>query len=197
MSAHRLAKLLATGLLASAVAMPALAAGPGDCGGPQKMGQMGQMGQMQPMMRGGMGGAWGPGRGGGFGPMMGDDGTAMLDRVDGRLAFMKAELKITDDQAQAWTDFADAVRGSAETRNAMMRSMMEDMKDGDFAEMSLPDRLALQETHMEARLQEIKSIKDATDKLYAVLTDEQKAAADEIVLPMMGMGMGRMPRRGQ
>ena len=44
---------------------------------------------------------------------------------------------------------------------------------------------------MEARAEDIKSIRDAMDKLYAKLDDNQKKEVDGIVLPMMGMGMGR------
>jgi hypothetical protein len=57
--------------------------------------------------------------------------------------------------------------------------------------MSLPDRLALQETHLSARLNQVREIKASVDKLYASLSEEQKKAADDVVLPMIGMGMGR------
>jgi hypothetical protein len=48
---------------------------------------------------------------------------------------------------------------------------------------------------MEARLAQIKSVKVAADDLYAVLTNEQKAAADDVVLPLTGLGMGRSQGR--
>lgn len=139
---------------------------------------------------------WGMGRGmmdgwGWGGPMMGYGPDAMLDRIDGRLAYMKAELKITDAQAAAWDDLARVIRDTAETHNAMMRSMMKDMRSGDFLKKPLPERLTLQQTHMEARLEQIKSVKSAVDTLYALLDDSQKKTADDIVLPSMGMGMGR------
>ena len=44
---------------------------------------------------------------------------------------------------------------------------------------------------LEARLEQVKNVKTAVEKLYAMLSEEQKKVADEIVLPMMGMGMGR------
>jgi hypothetical protein len=37
----------------------------------------------------------------------------------------------------------------------------------------------------------VKAVGAAVEKLYAKLSDEQRRAADDIVLPMMGMGMGR------
>jgi hypothetical protein len=115
----------------------------------------------------------------------------MLDRIDGRLAYMKTELKITEAQAAAWDELAKVIRDTAETHNAMMREMMKDMRSGDFFKKPLPDRLTVQQTHMEARLEQIKSVKSAVDKLYALLDDTQKKTADDIVLPSMGMGMGR------
>jgi hypothetical protein len=71
---------------------------------------------------------WGMGRGmmdgwGWGGPMMGYGADAMLDRIDGRLAYMKTELKITDAQATAWDELAKVIRDTAETHNALMREM--------------------------------------------------------------------------
>ena len=134
---------------------------------------------------------------GGGGPMMGYRFDGMLDRIDGRLAFMKTELKITEAQTAQWTAFADTLRGNAETHNDMMRAMMEEMQSGAFFEKSLPDRLILQETHMEARLEQIRAVRVALADLYGVLDDAQKEAADEIVLPMMGMGHGMMRGGGR
>lgn len=139
---------------------------------------------------------WGMGRGmmggdGWGGGMMGYGPDAMMDRIDGRLAFLKTELKITEAQSQAWDDFAKVVRQTSETHNKMMSSMMKEMQDDSFFKKPLPERLQYQQTMMEARVENIKSVRGALDKLYTQLDDTQKKAADEIVLPMMGMGMGR------
>jgi hypothetical protein len=69
--------------------------------------------------------------------------------------------------------------------------MMKDMRGGDFFKKPLPERLTIQQTHMEARLEQIKTVKAAVDTLYAMLDENQKQTADDIVLPSMGMGMGR------
>ncbi len=60
---------------------------------------------------------WGMGRmleawGSGYGQ------DTMLHRVDGRLAFIRTELKITDAQMPAWNAFAEAVRSAAQAHNA-------------------------------------------------------------------------------
>ena len=130
------------------------------------------------------------GHGWGMGRMMGNGQEAMLDRVDGRLAFLKTELKITDAQKDVWDNMAKTIRITSESHNDMMREHMKEMHDGEFFKKPLPERLTYQEVHMEARLEQIKQVKAAVEQLYAVLTDDQKKSADEIVLPMMGMGGG-------
>lgn len=139
-----------------------------------------------------MGHRWGMG----MGQMMaGPD--AMVDRIDGRLAFMKTELKITEAQTADWEALAKVIRSTAEEHNGLMQAMMTSMQSGDFWKLPLPDRLALQEAHLTTRLEQVKQVKTAVDKLYATLSDEQKKAADDVMLPMMGMGMGRGMMGGQ
>jgi len=109
----------------------------------------------------------------------------MASRVEGRLAFLKAELKITEAQKDAWHKLADAVRTSTEH----MAERMTSMHSGDQKALTLPERLELHEQFMTARLDEIRQIKSALKELYAVLSDDQKKEADTLVLPVMGMGM--------
>lgn len=181
MSMTTVSRIAAATVLAMSVAsaIPAQADDDDSWGGMGMMGAMGMMGR-------GMGMGMGPG-----GCGMGFGADAMLDRMDGRLAFLKAELKITDAQKEAWDGLATTLRNNAEVHNAMMKDMMGQMHDGEFFKKPLPDRLTIQQTHMETRLQQIKGVKESVDKLYAVLDDSQKKSADEIVLPMMGMGCGR------
>lgn len=174
MSNSRFTKLAVAGALVAVLSVPVLAHNEG----------------------GGWWRGWGSGHmmGGGYGhgSMMGQQWReGMLERIDGRLAFLKTELKITDDQKAAWDEFSTTVREGAETHNAMMRSMMTDMQDGKFFKKPLPERLTLRLTHMESRVEQIKSLQASVGKLYAALDDSQKKVADEIALPMMGMGMGR------
>lgn len=194
MSYSNVKKMLAAGLVVAALAVPVAAAGDDDSWWPRMGRMMGEWGPGQ--MMGQMMGRWGPMSG----PMMGLGTDAMIDRIDGRLAFLKTELKVTEAQEAAWKEFEEAVRSTARTHNDMMRSMMEEFQNGEFLDKSLIDRLTLQETHLEARLEQVRTVKGATEKLYALLSDEQKEVADETVLPMMGMGMGRMrgfgPRKG-
>ena len=45
---------------------------------------------------------------------------SMADHVEGRIAFLKTELKITDAQQPLWNAVADAMRASAKDMAAMM-----------------------------------------------------------------------------
>lgn len=134
-----------------------------------------------------MGYGGGPGRGGhmgeGWGPRWGGPDT-MAERIDGRLAFLKAELKITEAQTPAWDKLADVIRKSAATRIERMRGRW----SGNDTGKTLVSRLEAHEQFMAARLEELKAIKVAWTELYQGLSDSQKKEADEIVLPMMRMG---------
>ncbi|WP_176223088.1 hypothetical protein [Aurantimonas sp. 22II-16-19i] len=68
--------------------------------------------------------------------------------------------------------------------------MMDKFSDESLATMSLPERLSYRQRNLEASLREVENLSSAVDKLYAALSDDQKTAADDVVLPMMGMGMG-------
>ncbi|MEE4238816.1 MAG: Spy/CpxP family protein refolding chaperone [Anderseniella sp.] len=187
MTASRLTATLVASALALGVAGLSPALGDND---DNRGGWFGGWG-MGHMMGRGMGGRSGMGPGG---CGMGFGADAMLDRIDGRLAFLKTELKITDAQEEVWDSLATTIRNNAEVHNAMMKNRMEEMQSGEFFKKPLPDRLAMQEAHMESRLQQIKDVRSSLDKLYADLDDSQKKSADEIMLPMMGMGCGM--RRG-
>jgi peptidoglycan hydrolase-like protein with peptidoglycan-binding domain len=120
--------------------------------------------------------------------MMGSNmgGIATIDRVEGRIAFLRTELKITDTQASVWNGFADALRANAKKLGEVRSTMMSQQAS------TLADRLALQEQWLSARLEGTRSIKSAVTSLYEALSDEQKKAADELLAPHMGMGMMMM-----
>ena len=48
----------------------------------------------------------------GMGPGMA--GMAAIDRIEGRIAFLRLELKITEDLSSAWNAFADALRTNSQ-----------------------------------------------------------------------------------
>ena len=145
---------------------PPAAAGPGMPGGMAGAGDMPMMGMMRMMMgRDGM-------------SMMG----AMARHVEGRLAFLKTELKITDAQLPLWNAVADAMRANAKNMGDMAGGMM-----GGSETATLPDKLAMREKMMTTHLEALRKFKAAVDPLYAALSDEQKKTADELLIGPMGM----------
>lgn len=122
--------------------------------------------------------------------MMGMRGHGMMGRqarmgamVDGRLAYLKSELNITDAQTEAWTGYAQVVRGRVDAMQSRHQSMMDAMQKGSAIE-----RMNARIAGMEVMLDAMKAINPAIEKLYAVLTDEQKKQADQLI----GMDCGAM-----
>ncbi len=146
---------------------------------PAPQGRMGPGGQMPPQMRGGMMG------------MMNHEMMGMAEHIEGRIAFLKTELKITDAQMPQWTAFADTLRANAkrmsEMRNSMMQGgMMQNGRAGD-ASISALDRLDRMEKMTTAMTETIKATKSTLTPLYGVLSDAQKKVADQLIQGPMGM----------
>ena len=118
--------------------------------------------------------------------MMGQGGVGMMaEHVEGRLAFLKAELKITDAQLPLWNTFAAAMRDNAKAMQGMQGGMMMGMTQA----ATLPDKLAAGEKTLGTRLDAVRKLKAAADPLYAALSVDQKKTADEIMVSPMGMMM--------
>jgi len=116
--------------------------------------------------------------------IMGQDGMGMMSgHAEGRVAFLKAELKITDAQLPLWNAVADAIRANAKGMSEMMSGMM----GRSQSTATLPEKLAAREKMMTAHLEALRKFKGAVDPLYAALSDEQKKTADEVLIGPMGM----------
>jgi len=134
---------------------------------------MGMMGGDCPTM--GMMGMMGGQAGIGGRAVMGSP--ARMDAMaDGRLAYLKGELSITDAQMEAWKGYADTVKGRVDVMQQMRQGMMEAMQKGSATEL-MDARIK----GMEAMLGALKAVKPATEKLYAALNDEQKKIADRLI----------------
>jgi len=140
------------------------------------------------MMTQGMIGQGSPGLGSGGRQRWSGFGNMPIDRVEGRLAFLKTELRISDAQLPAWNAFAEAVRTNATTQHAE-RQFMHGRVGTD---VPLPDRVAAQANAFAAHAEEMAKLKAVLDPLYASLSAEQKKTADEIVFSPMGVPIGPM-----
>ena len=152
---------------------------PADQMGAMMQGMMAQMPMMQMMQM--------------MKAMQGQGGVGGLDlteRVEGRIAFLKAELAITDKQADKWNAFADALRAySAALKSAHPVGMATMAPD-------LVARLDQSEKQLSAELDGVRGLKAALAPLMDVLADDQKATAAELLPIHMGLGMAGQPMQG-
>ena len=115
-------------------------------------------------------------------------GMGMTEHTTGRIAFLRAELQITDAQSKAWDAFADAMQKIGSQMKAANMPMM--------AEASAPQllaRLDSQERMLAARLEGVRAMKAAFAPLYDALSAEQRKTADDLLANHMGlMPLGMM-----
>ena len=170
----------APGAGASPAPVGSMAPTPGQAPGPGMSGMMGQMmgghmDQMMSMMRmmRGMMDA--------HPDQMGRMAMMPTDHVEGRIAFLKVELGITEAQLPMWNAFADAMRtGATAMRGAMAQAMQ------STAQATMPARMDAMVTMMAARHASLKATATAGKALYDVLTDAQKRLADTLIMSPMG-----------
>ena len=101
------------------------------------------------------------------------------DHVEGRIAYLKAELKITDAQAQAWDGVAAAMRRGSEAH----RALREEMRSRADKPLTAVERLTLRDKAGAVRAENAKAFTTAFTALYGQLSDEQKKAADQLLSP--------------
>ena len=135
---------------------------------PEHPGMMGEPMQPPPMMmemmehHGGMGMPW--------------------EHVEGRIAYLKAELKIDESQTAPWNAFADALRANLMAMKDMHQGMMQPGKP-----VTLLQGIEMHEKMMTSRLEMLRKVQAAVTPLYAILSDEQKKIADGLMKEMCGM----------
>lgn len=132
--------------------------GAGMMGGMMGNGGYPMMGPNMMMGRGFMG----PGMMMGFGPAM-----------EGQLAYVKAELGVTDAEAAAWDGYANAVKARATAMQDIHKTMWKAMQSGSAIE-----RLDNRTQAMQSMVDSMKAIKPALETLYNGLSAEQKQKAD-------------------
>jgi periplasmic protein CpxP/Spy len=115
--------------------------------------------------------------------------------VEGHLAALKVELKITSDQDSAWKTFTDKARQQAGTMIARRAQMI---AQAPATPKPAPDSLAQRTEFAKQRLAGMETMTAAVKDLYAVLTPEQKTLADQLLArgSMGGGGRGMGGGRG-
>jgi hypothetical protein len=96
--------------------------------------------------------------------------------TEGRIAFLKAELKITDAQMPAWNALADAMRTNSRESEQLHKQAFE----AHGKPMSAVDRLDMRERMLQNAVAHTGRFDAAFKPLYAALSPEQKQVADEL-----------------
>ena len=96
--------------------------------------------------------------------------------IEGRIAFMRAELKITDTQQPHWDRVAAAMRDNAR----QMDQLAQQMRTQRAQAQSAVDRLDQRARFTAVRATADKSFADAFKPLYASFSDDQKKTADDL-----------------
>ena len=123
----------------------------------------------------GMGRGMGPG--GGMGPMGPGAGPQAWGNpsamAEARIAYLKSELKITAAQEPAWKAFADQTKQQSEAMQALIAGVQ------GGATATAPERMEQRNQIMKKRQEQMEKGTAAFKALYAALTPEQKAIADQ------------------
>jgi hypothetical protein len=109
----------------------------------------------------------------------GDRDHARPNRIEGRIAFLKAELKITPAQEGQWNAVADAMRKSATQR----QQLGEEMRNRGDKPVTAVDRLNFRQRMTEAEAANAKTFATTFAALYTSLDDAQKKQADDLLSP--------------
>jgi len=104
-------------------------------------------------------------------------------KVEGRLAYAKTLLGITDDEAAAWKAYEDVSRANVQSLRAAQWAMTDAERLG-----SPIDRMHAQTGMMQARLDAMKALQPATEALYKALTPSQRERADTVILLLGSSG---------
>lgn len=122
-------------------------------------------------------------------------GAPSAAQVAQHLDKLKAELKITDAQLPAWQQFATTVKTEADSHEARRTAMRAQMQ-ASRASGAAPDRQALRSQMQQQREASRNTHAQARQALYAVLTPEQKAVAEQKMRLRAGQEGGHGPRGG-
>lgn len=114
-------------------------------------------------------------------------------RAEARIAYVKAELKITQAQQAAFDRYAQVIRDNAAT----MQKNFQDMRGqrDQHKSMSAIDRVEQRAKMAQARDQYEQQYLAAFRPLYASLSADQKKVADDLATPHFGHGF-HGPRHG-
>jgi hypothetical protein len=93
--------------------------------------------------------------------------------IDGRLAWLKAALRLTPEQESLWPALETAIRENAAERMRLRQERWQ-AREERRARADLVDRLDRIGSRLEARAAAVKRLSSALKPLYATFSDDQK-----------------------
>ena len=108
-------------------------------------------------------------------------------RIEGRIAFLKAELKVTDAQTAQWNAVANIMRQT----DRATRELFGQFRDSRDKPMNAVARLEWRERFASARTDGARSFLAAFRPLYEQMSEDQKRSADELLAQRGGRPGGR------
>lgn len=110
--------------------------------------------------------------------------------VEGRIAFLHAELAITEAQEPLWAALADAMR-----QNAAGLAQAAPADHGHDTGSVVVGQLLDQQHALQTRLDGLQALNAALKPLAEAFSEDQRASLDALFLQVSGM-MGMMPMQG-
>jgi hypothetical protein len=101
----------------------------------------------------------------------------MGQHLEGQIAFLRAELKVTPEQEKLFGALEQALRANAKAMTETHAQMMQSGLPGVW-----PERLAWQEQMLAFHLEALRRLKAAAEPLYAALSEAQRQVADGLML---------------
>ena len=98
--------------------------------------------------------------------------------ADGRIAFLKAELKITPEQDEQWQQLAAAIRQNASALDQAISNARQQRGTMDAIQ-----RLTMREQFDKVRIENDARLLAALKPLYASLSPEQQQIASQLIAP--------------
>jgi hypothetical protein len=112
----------------------------------------------------------------------GEPGMARQSHIEGRIAYLQAELHITADQMPLWNAVADVLRQNDQA----VRAGWEELRKGPDVDVAAPDRLATMQKLAETKAQNLGKLLTAVKPLYEAMNADQKKDADELLASRSG-----------
>ena len=103
---------------------------------------------------------------------------SMSRHIEGRIAYVKTELKITDAQAPLWNKVADTMRQNAKAMDDAMAALK---RDPNAPAPSAVERLELRSKIAQIHAQGSQQLLASFKPLYDTMSADQKKAADELM----------------